>query len=79
MFRYQYWYRYKHKNRKRFIYGYTFTTHHQATERCNKQVTEAAAAVVSHERTDGFVRARVPSRQQMPMFKTKKDMLATFL
>ena len=79
MFRYQYWYRYKHKNRKRYFNGYKFTTHHQATERCVKQVTEAAAAVVGQERRDGFVRARVHSRQQMPMFKTKKDMLAAFL
>ena len=79
MFMYQYWYRYKHKNRKRYINGFKFTTHHQAAECCVKQVTEAAAAVVGQERRDGFVRARVHSRQQMPMFKTKKDMLATFL
>ena len=52
MFRYQYWYRYKHKNRKRYINGYTVTTQHQAEERCVRQVTEAAAAVVMRGGTD---------------------------
>ena len=43
-----------------------------------KQVTEAAAFVIGQERRDGFVRARLHSRQQMPVFKSKSDMLATF-
>ena len=43
-----------------------------------KQVTEAAATVIGQDRRDGFVRARLQSRQQMPVFKSKTDMLATF-
>ena len=43
-----------------------------------KQVTKAAASVIGQERSDGFVRARLHSTQQMPVFKSKKDMLATF-
>ena len=55
-----------------------FCIHTQSTECCVKQVTEAAAAVVGQESRDGFVRARLHSRQQMPMFKSKKDILVTF-
>ena len=55
-----------------------FSIHTQSTERCVKQVTEAAAAVVGQDRRDGFVRARLQSREQMPVFKTKKHILNTF-
>lgn len=55
-----------------------FSIHTQSTERCVKQVTEAAAAVVGQDRRDGFVRARLHSREEMPVFKTKKQILETF-
>ena len=55
-----------------------FSIHTQSTERCVKQVTEAAAAVVGQDRRDGFVRARLHSREEMPVFKTKKQILVTF-
>ena len=49
-----------------------------APERCVKQATEAAASVVGQDRRDGYVRARIQSREQMPSFKTKKDIMVTF-
>jgi hypothetical protein len=55
-----------------------FSVHTQSTERCVKQVTEAAAAVVGQDRRDGFVRARLISRDQMPQFRSKKDILVLF-
>ena len=53
-----------------------FSIHAQATERCVKQVTEAAAAVVGQERRDGYIRARIQSREEMPVFRTKKHIMA---
>ena len=50
-----------------------FSIHTQSTERCLKAVTEAAAAVVGQERRDVFVGARLLSREEMPVFKTKKQ------
>ena len=55
-----------------------YSIHTQATERCVKQLTEAAAFVVGQDRRDGYVRARIQSREQMPSFKTKKDIMVTF-
>ena len=55
-----------------------YSVHTQSTERCVKQVTEAAAAVVGQEARDGFVRARLQSRKTMPVFHSKKHILATF-
>ena len=55
-----------------------FSLHTQSTERCVKQVTEAAAEVVGQDRRDGFVRARIHNREKMPKFRTKKDILAMF-
>ena len=55
-----------------------FSIHTQSTECCIKQVTEAAAAVVGQDRQDGFLRARLHSREGIPVFKTKKQILVTF-
>ena len=55
-----------------------YSIHTQSTERCVKQVTEAAASVVGQERRDGYVRARLHNREQMPVFRTKKDILTMF-
>ena len=55
-----------------------FSIHTQSTERCMKQVMEAAAAVVGQERRDGYVRARPLNREEMPMIKTKKNILTMF-
>ena len=49
--------------------------HTQATERAAKQVTEAAAAVVGFDARDGFIRARVHHREELPEFKSKKDIM----
>ena len=49
--------------------------HTQATERAVKQVTEAAAAVVGFDARDGFIRARAHHREDLPEFKSKKDIL----
>ena len=52
--------------------------HTQSTERCVKLVTEAAAAVCGHEARDGYIRAQLQHREAMPVFSTKKHILATF-
>ena len=55
-----------------------FSSHTQSTERCVKLVTEAAAAVCGQEARDGYIRARVQHREFLPVFTTKKHILATF-
>ena len=50
-----------------------FPCHTQAMERHVKLVTEAAKAVCGHKSRDGFIRARVASRQLMPTFESKCD------
>ena len=49
-----------------------------STENTIKLVTEASSAVVGQERRDGYVRARVHSREEMPVFRTKKDIMTIF-
>ena len=55
-----------------------FSCHTQSTERCVKLVSEAAASVCGQEARDGYIRARIQHREAMPVFKAKKDILATF-
>ena len=55
-----------------------FSIHTQSTERCVKLVTEAAASVVGQERRDGFIRSRIHHREQMPVFRTKEQIMNTF-
>ena len=55
-----------------------FSCHTQSTERCVKLVTEAAAAVCGQEARDGYIRARLHSREEMPKFTSKKHILASF-
>lgn len=55
-----------------------FTCHTQATERAVKLVTEASASVCGQEGRDGFIRARIHHRQEMPEFRTKANIMATF-
>lgn len=50
-----------------------FPCHTQAVERCVKLVTEASSAVCGKNKRDGFIKARLLSRQQMPTFETKKQ------
>ena len=50
-----------------------FPCHIQAVERCIKLVTEASSAVCGEHKRDGFIRARILSRQQMPHFDTRKQ------
>lgn len=50
-----------------------FPCHTQAVERCIKLVTEASIAVCGKNKRDGFIRARLLSRQRMPTFDTKKQ------
>jgi hypothetical protein len=50
-----------------------FPCHTQAVERCVKAVTEASTAVVGPEARDGFIRARIQSRSNMPTFETKAN------
>ena len=55
-----------------------FSCHTQATERCVKLVTEAASAVCGQPARDGYIRARLHNREDMPVFATKKHIMATF-
>ena len=55
-----------------------FSCHTQSTERCVKLVTEAAAAVCGQDARDGYIRARLQHREEMPTFKTKKDICGSF-
>lgn len=50
-----------------------FPCHTQAVERHIKLVTEASSAVCGEHKRDGFIRARLLSRLQMPHFDTKKQ------
>ena len=53
--------------------------HAQSTERAVKQVTEAAMLVVGPDARDEYIRARPQQREFLHMFKTKKEILFTFL
>ncbi|KAG0709944.1 hypothetical protein GWK47_023799 [Chionoecetes opilio] len=55
-----------------------FSIHTQSTERVVQQVTEAAAAVVGQQASDGFIRGRAHHWETMPCFRSKKDMMDTF-
>src|SRR5437867_9691702 len=48
-----------------------FPCHTQAVERHVKLVNEAVKAVCGQKSRDGFIRARVASRQLMPTFESK--------
>ena len=50
-----------------------FPCHTQAVERLVKLVTEASRAVCGPKSRDGFIRARIASRQLMPVFESKRD------
>ena len=43
-----------------------------------KLVTESAAAVCGQEGRDGFIRARIHHREEMPQFRTKAHIMASF-
>lgn len=47
--------------------------HTQAVERCIKLVTEASQSVYGEKARDGFIRARIQSRNIMPKFEKKSD------
>ena len=53
-----------------------FPCHTQSVERGVKLVTEASAAVCGTDARDGFIRARIDSRKDMPYFNTKSDFVA---
>ena len=55
-----------------------FSCHTQSTERAVKLVTEASAEVCGEEARDGFIRARLHDREEMPVLTTKKHLMATF-
>lgn len=55
-----------------------FVLHTQSCERSVKLVTKAAESVCGWARRDGFVRAQMKSREQIPVLKTKRDFSAVF-
>ena len=50
-----------------------FLCNTQGTERCIKLVTQASAAVFGEERRDGFIHARLHSRNIMKQFTNKSQ------
>ena len=42
-------------------------------------MTEAAASVVGQEAWDGFIRAQIHHREEMPKFRSKKDILKSLI
>jgi len=50
-----------------------FPSHTQAVERHVRVVTEAAKAVYGAENRDGYIKAKLKSRKEMPKFNSKKD------
>lgn len=52
-----------------------YPCHTQAVERCVKLVTEASASVCGPESRDGFILARISSRENLPKIDTKKQFL----
>ena len=55
-----------------------YRCHTQATERCVKLVTEAAAAVCGQDARDKFIKSRISHREQLKSFKNKQDFMKTF-
>ena len=55
-----------------------FSTNTQATERIVKMVTHSAGSVAGQEAREGYIRAQLHHRDNMPSFLTKKDILSTF-
>ena len=56
-----------------------FPIHTQSTERAVQAVTKAAAQVYGEVKRDMLVRAQIAHRKLLPVFKTKKNMLASSL
>lgn len=55
---------------------FSLPCHSQAVERIVKEVTIASREVYGHLSRDGFIRARLLHRQQMPQFELKSDFKA---
>jgi len=51
--------------------------HSQGVERSIKLVTEASSSVYGAEARDGFIKARLKSRDLLPTFETKSDFLSS--
>lgn len=47
--------------------------HTQAVERAVKTVTEAASTLCSKSAREGYIKAQIESRKDMPKFDSKKD------
>ena len=53
-----------------------FPSHTQSCERAVREVADASLSVFGAERRDGYIRARVKSREAMPSMEKKSDFLA---
>ena len=56
-----------------------FPSHTQSTERCVKLTTEAAANVAGQEARDRYIKSKIKHRHILPKFRTKNDILTTFV
>ena len=50
-----------------------FPTHTQSVERLVREMTVACGKIAGHDERDGFIRARMESREQAPNSETKRD------
>jgi len=55
-----------------------FPLHTQAVERSIKIVSEASSKVCGSEAREGFIKSRLSSRKNHPVFESKKDYNAKF-
>lgn len=55
-----------------------FPSHTVAVERTVKLVTEASSKVIGPQSRDRFIRSTLKSRQQLPKFSTKSDLINKF-
>jgi len=55
-----------------------FSCHTQSTERVVQLVTDAAGQVCGQDARDGYILAKLEHREELPVYKTKSHMLATF-
>ena len=53
-----------------------FSLHTQSCERAVQEVSKASNEVYGETRRDGWVRARVAHREVLPVFGSKKDIMA---
>lgn len=60
---------------KKLYQIFNYPLHTQSVERAIKVVSEASSQVCGHDSGEGFIHARLGSRERIPKFESKKDYL----